>query len=144
MNNTKKLTKGMYVSFKGVIKKLTVGAAISLLTSILIRFIEISFGYAWEEGLTYLFISYSYLIATTAQSVYMAFKGYLKEGIFYIIGWALGSAILVSFGVISTSTFYDSLIIPLAVIMVKILFVIIKRKGEKGKTKAIRKSDPYN
>lgn len=131
MNNTKKLTKGMFVSFKKVIKKLTVGAAISLLITLLIRFIEISFGYAWEEGLTYLFLSYGYLVATTAQSVYMAFRGYLKEGIFYIIGWALGSTILFSFGVISSETFYDSLIIPLVVVIIKILYILLVKKKKK-------------
>jgi hypothetical protein len=140
MNNTQELTKGIFVSFKKVIKKLTIGAAISLLITLLIRFIEISFGYAWEEGLTYLFLSYGYLIATTAQSVYMAFRGYLKEGIYYIIGWALGSVILVSFGVITSSIFYDSLIIPSAVIIVKIIFILIKKR--KNNSVAIKRHSP--
>jgi hypothetical protein len=140
MNNTQELTKGIVASFKKVIKKLTIGAAISLLITLLIRFIEISFGYAWEEGLTYLFLSYGYLIATTAQSVYMAFRGYLKEGIYYIIGWALGSVILFSFGVITSSTFYDSLIIPSAVIIVKIVFILIKKR--KNNSVAIKRHSP--
>ena len=70
----------------------------------------------------------------------MAFRGYLKEGLYYIIGWALGSVILVSFGVITSSIFYDSLIIPSAVIIVKIIFILIKKR--KNNSVAIKRHSP--
>lgn len=131
-NNTKELTTGFFVAFKRTIKKLTIGAVISLLSSMLIRFIEIAFGFAWEEGLTYLFLSYCYLIATTANSVYVAFKGYYKGGIFYIIGWALGSLLLFKFNIINLTTFYDSLIIPVTVFIITIIFrLLLKTKKRK-------------
>ncbi|MFA5746210.1 MAG: hypothetical protein WCX82_00240 [archaeon] len=129
-NKTKELTRGLFISFKKSIISLTFGAFISLLSTVFLRFLEIAFGFAWKNGLTYLFLSYGYLIATTAQSVYYSFKGYLKEGIFYIVGWGLGSLLLFRFGAIDKATLFNSLLIPGIIICIKLFYTIVKSSNK--------------
>jgi len=130
-NKTKELTTGIFVALKSALKKLTVGALISLLSTVGLRFLEIAFGFAWQNGLTYIFLSYGYLIATTAQSVYHSFKGYLKSGIFYIIGWACGSLLLYRYGIISKDTLLNSFLIPGIIIGIKVFYLLIKSNKNK-------------
>lgn len=135
MNNTQELTKGIFVSFRGIIKKLTIGAILSLIPTLIIRFIEISFGFSWENGIFFFLLSYGYLIITTIQSIYYNIKTYLKEGIYYIIGWTLGSIVLYRFSIITLNTFIDSIAIQVTIIVLRTIFKLLAP----SKNKPLRK-----
>lgn len=140
-NETKEISSGIVNSIIKVIKKTIIfGIIIPFVIYVFIRFLEIAFGYSWQQQLTFQYIAYIYVIGYVAFLVYLSVKNQIHSTLYYSIGWLLGLFLLYRFGIFQWEQFKDFLIAPVVFVILKITYLIFKKpnKSEQRKTKTSR------
>ena len=140
-SETKEISSGIVNSIIRVIKKTIIfGIIIPFVIYIFIRFLEIAFGYSWQQQLTFQYIAYIYVVGYVAFLVYMSVKNQIHSTLYYSIGWLLGLLLLYRFGIFQWEQFKDFLIAPIIFVILKIAYLLFRkpRKLEQRKTKTSR------
>jgi hypothetical protein len=127
-NETKEVASGIVESIIRIIKKTIIfGMVIPFIIYIFIRFLEIAFGYSWQQQLIFQYIAYIYVIGYVAFLVYMSVKSQIHSTLYYSIGWILGLLLLYRLNIFEFEMFKDFIIIPAIFIILKILYLILKK-----------------
>lgn len=126
---TKEVSEGIQSSFIKIIKKnLIFVILIPFIVFIFIRFLEISFGHGWKNQLLFQYIGYIYVIGYSAYLAYRAIKNQLYSTLYFSIGWLIGLFLFYRYGFFEFNQFKEVLIIPIVFIILKIIFLILKKK----------------
>ncbi len=124
----KEVSSGIVESIIKIIKKTIIfGMVIPFIIYIFIRFLEIAFGYSWQQQLIFQYIAYIYVIGYVAFLVYMSVKSQIHSTLYYSIGWILGLLLLYRLNIFEFEMFKDFIIIPAIFIILKILYLILKK-----------------
>ena len=139
----KEISSGIVNSIIRITKKTIIfGIIIPFIIYIFIRFLEIAFGYSWQQQLTFQYIAYIYVIGYVAFLVYLSVKNQIHSTLYYSIGWLLGLFLLYRFGIFQWEQFKDILIVPVVFVILKIGYLLFFRskpkKLEQRKTKTSR------
>lgn len=127
-NETKEVASGIVESIIRIIKKTIIfGIILPFIIYIFIRFLEIAFGYSWQQQLIFQYITYIYVIGYVAFLVYMSVKSQIHSTLYYSIGWILGLLLLYRLNIFEFEMFKDFIIIPAIFIILKILYLILKK-----------------
>ncbi len=142
-SETKEISSGIVNSIIRITKKTIIfGIIIPFIIYIFIRFLEIAFGYSWQQQLTFQYIAYIYVIGYIAFLVYMSIKSQIHSTLYYSIGWVLGLLLLYRLQIFQWEQFKDILIVPVVFVILKIGYLLFFRskpqKLEQRKTKTSR------
>lgn len=122
------VSSGFFNSFIRIAKKTIIfGILIPGAIYLIIRFLEIVFGFSWKNNLIYQYISYIYGIGYVVFLTYKTVIGQLHTTVYYSIGWILGLLLLFRFGIFNLQDFLNILIIPTIFIIIKILYLILRK-----------------
>lgn len=139
-NRITEVSNGIINSFIRIAKKTIIfGILIPGAIYLLIRFLEIAFGFAWKDQLIFQYISFIYGIGYVAFLTYKAVAGQIHTTAYYSIGWLLGLILLFRLGVFNTELFFNSLIVPLAFVVIKLIYLIFRKKPKNVYRKIKRK-----
>jgi len=140
---TSEISSGIINSFIKIAKKTIIfGIIIPGAIYLLIRFLEIAFGFAWKDQFIFQIISYTYGIGYIAFLTYKASISQLHTTVYYSVGWILGLILLLRLGIFSLETFFSFLIIPTIFIIIKFIYLIFRKKKNQNIEKKIKRS--YN
>lgn len=142
-SETKEISSGIVNSIVRITKKTIIfGIIIPFIIYIFIRFLEIAFGYSWQQQLTFQYIAYIYVIGYIAFLVYMSIRTQIHSTLYYSIGWMLGLLLLYRLQIFQWEQFKDILIVPVVFVILKIGYLLFFRrkpqKLEQRKTKTSR------
>jgi len=127
-NEVKEVSSGIIGSIIRITKKTIIfGIILPFIIYIFIRFLEIAFGYSWQQQLIFQYIAYIYVIGYVAFLVYMSVKSQIHSTLYYSIGWILGLLLLYRLNIFEFEMFKDFIIIPAIFIILKILYLILKK-----------------
>lgn len=128
-NETKEVSSGIVNSIIRITKKtLIFGIIVPFIIYIFIRFLEIAFGYSWQQQLIFQYIAYIYVIGYVAFLVYMSAISQIHSTLFYSIGWILGLLLLYRLGIFQFEMFTDFLIAPVVFVILKIGYLLFFSK----------------
>ncbi len=139
-SKTKSMADGIINAIVKIIKNTALfGVAIPFLIYIFIRFLEICFGFAWEQQLVFQYLAYIYVLGYTVFLLYKSIKNQLYSTLYYSIGWILGVLLLYRLGVFQWSVFKDFLFVPVVFVFLKIIYLLfIPKTSEKRAAKTPR------
>ena len=127
-NEVKEVSSGIIGSIIRITKKTIIfGIILPFIIYIFIRFLEIAFGYSWQQQLIFQYIAYIYVIGYVAFLVYMSVRNQIHSTLYYSIGWILGLLLLYRLNIFEFEMFKDFIIIPAIFIILKILYLILKK-----------------
>ncbi len=133
-NSTTEISKGIVQSFIRIAMRVILfGIIIPGIIYIGIRFLEIAFGFGWKEQLTYQYMGYIYTVGYALFLVYMAIRNQLSTTLYYSIGWIFGLLLMFRLGIFTTRMFFGFLFVPVIFVIIKILYLIFKKKEKKVK-----------
>lgn len=126
------ISNGIIKAIIRVTKKIAIfGIVIPFIIYISIRFLEIAFGYSWENQLFFQYIAYFYVIGYSTYLTFRAIKNQLYSTFYYSIGWIIGLLLLFRFGLFQWEQFKDGLFIPIVFIILKTIYLLFKKKDKK-------------
>lgn len=142
-NKVTEVSSGIINSFIRITKKTIIfGIIIPGVIYLIIRFLEIAFGYSWQDQLIFQYISYIYGIGYIVFLTYKAVAGQIHTTIYYSIGWILGLLLLFRFGVFNLQDFLNILLIPTIFVILKIIYLIFRKPTKIIRKESIRRRSP--
>jgi len=137
-SETKEISSGIVNSIINVTKRTMIfGIVIPFIIYTFIRFLEISFGFSWQQQLIYQYIAYIYVIGYITFLIYMSAINQIHSTLFYSIGWIIGLLLLYRLG-FQFMIFSNFLLIPVVFVILKVTYLLFRKERKLEQRKIIK------